>query len=93
MCADFGQTLNRKVVDIFNKFPESIYSLILVEYSGSYDYWKFAVRFCEFQYSVNAFSLDGRLRLLKGRICLRLYIRCFSMFLDLSIECSYAFIR
>jgi hypothetical protein len=89
----FGQTLNTKVVDLFNTFPERIYSLILVEYSGSYYYWKFAVRFCEFQYSVNVFSLGGRLRLLKGRICLRLYRRCCSMFLDLPIECSYAFIR
>jgi hypothetical protein len=93
MCADFGKTLNTKVVDHFNSFPESIYSLILVEYSGSYDYWKFAVRFCEFHYSVNAFSLGGRLRLLKGRICLCLYRRCCSMFLDLSIECSYTFIH
>jgi hypothetical protein len=93
MCADFGQILNTKVVDIFNTFPESVYSLILVEYSGSYDYWKFAVRFCEFQYSVNAFSLGGRLRLLRVRICLRLYRRCCSMFLDLSIEFSYAFVR
>jgi hypothetical protein len=37
--AEFGQALNTKVVDLFNTFPESIYSLILVEYSGSYDYW------------------------------------------------------
>jgi hypothetical protein len=64
-----------------------------VEYSGIYDYCKFAVRFCEFQYSVNAFSLGGRLRLLRGRICLRIYRRCCSIFLDLSIECSYAFVR
>jgi hypothetical protein len=82
-----------KVVDLFNTFSESIYSLILVEYSAIYDYWKITVRFCEFQYSVNAFSLGGRLRLLKGRICLRLYRRCCSMFVDLSIECSYAFVR
>jgi hypothetical protein len=39
MCADFSQTINMKDVDIFNTFPESIYSQILVEYSGSYDYW------------------------------------------------------
>jgi hypothetical protein len=65
LCAEFGQTLNTKVVDVFNTFPESIYSLILVEYSGSYDYWKFTVRFCEFQYSVNAFSLGGRLNCLE----------------------------
>jgi hypothetical protein len=32
-----------KVIDLFNTFPESIYSLILVEYSGNYDYWKFTV--------------------------------------------------
>jgi hypothetical protein len=32
-----------KVVDLFNTVPESIYSLILVEHSGSYDYWKLAV--------------------------------------------------
>jgi hypothetical protein len=82
-----------KVVDLFNTFPESIHSLILVEYSGIYDFCKFAVRFCEFQYSVNASSLGGRLRLLRGRICLRLYRRYCSMFLDLSIECSYAFVR
>jgi hypothetical protein len=75
-----------KVVDLFNTFPESIHSLILVEYSGSYD-------FCEFQYLVNAFSLDGRLRLLRGRICLPLYRRRCSMFLDIFIECSYAFVR
>jgi hypothetical protein len=78
-----------KVVDLFNTFPENIHSLIFVDYSGSYDFCKFAVRFCEFQYSVNAFSL----RLLRGRICLRLYRRCCSMFLDLSIECSYAFVH
>jgi hypothetical protein len=70
MCADFGQTLNQKVVDLFNTFPESIYSLILVEYSGSYEYWKFAVRFCEFQYSVNAFYLGGRLRIAYGQVVL-----------------------
>jgi hypothetical protein len=93
MCSDFGQTLNTKVVDLFNTFPESIHSLILVEYSGCYDFCKFAVRFCEFQYSVNESSLGGRLRYLRGRICLWLYRRCCSMFLDLSIECPYAFIR
>jgi hypothetical protein len=82
-----------KVVYLFNTFPESIYSLILVEYSGSYDFCNFAVRFCEFQNSVNALSLGGRLRLLRGRICLWLYGRCCSMFLELSIECSYAFVR
>jgi hypothetical protein len=43
LCDEFGQTLNTKVIDLFNTFPESIYSLILVEYSGSYDYWKFTV--------------------------------------------------
>jgi hypothetical protein len=82
-----------KVVDLFNTFPESIHSLILVEYSGSYDFCKFTVRFCEFQNSVNAFSLGGRLRLLRGRICLWLYRRCCSMFLEIFIECSYAFVR
>jgi hypothetical protein len=93
MCADFGQTIKTKVVDLFNTFPDSIHSLILVEYSGSYDFCKFAVRFCEFQNSVNALSLGGRLRLLRGQICLWLYRRCCSMFLDLSTECSYAFVR
>jgi hypothetical protein len=91
--SEFENLIKTKVVDPFNTFPESIHSLILVEYSGSYDFCKFAVRFCEFQNSVNVFSLGGRLRLLRGRICLRLYIRCCSMFLDLSIECSYAFVR
>jgi hypothetical protein len=43
LCDEFGQNLNTKVIDLFNTFPESIYSLILVEYSESYDYWKFAV--------------------------------------------------
>jgi hypothetical protein len=43
LCAKFGQTISIEVIDLFNTFPESIYSLILVEYSGSYDYWKFAV--------------------------------------------------
>jgi hypothetical protein len=41
--AEFGQTINMKVIDLLNTFPESIYSLILVEHSGNYDYWKFAV--------------------------------------------------
>jgi hypothetical protein len=31
--------------------------------------------------------LGGRLILLRGRICLRLYGRCCSMYLDLSREC------
>jgi hypothetical protein len=43
LCAEFGQTMNTKVIYLFNTFPESIHSLILVEYSGSYDYLKFAV--------------------------------------------------
>jgi hypothetical protein len=43
LCAEFGQTINMKVIYLFNTFPESIYSLISVEYSGNYDYWKFAV--------------------------------------------------
>jgi hypothetical protein len=37
--------------------------------------------------------LGGRLICLKGRICLWLYGRCLSMFLDLFIECSYAIVR
>jgi hypothetical protein len=41
----------------------------------------------------NAFNLGGRLRLLRGRTCLRLYGRCCSMFLYLSIEWSYVFVR
>jgi hypothetical protein len=38
LCAEFGPTINTKVVDIFNTFLDSIYSLILVEYSESYEY-------------------------------------------------------
>jgi hypothetical protein len=34
-----------EVVDLFSTFLESIYSLILVGYSGRYDFFKIAVSF------------------------------------------------
>jgi hypothetical protein len=45
-----------KVIDLFNTFSESIYSLILVEYAESYDFCKSAVSNYQFQFSVNTFS-------------------------------------
>jgi hypothetical protein len=63
LCAEFGQTINTKVIDLFNTFTESIHSLILVEYSVSYDFCKFAVRFCEFQNSVNTFSFGWQINM------------------------------
>jgi hypothetical protein len=56
LCAELGQTLNMKVIDLFNTFPESIYSLIFVEYAESYDFCKSAVSNYRFQFSVNTFS-------------------------------------
>jgi hypothetical protein len=75
LCAEFGQTMNTKVIDIFNTFPESIHSLIVVLYSGSYDYWKFVVS-CGFRIQLTLSVLGGRLICLRGRICLWLYGRC-----------------
>jgi hypothetical protein len=63
LCVEFGQTINTKVIDLFNTFSESIYSLILVEYYGSYDYWKFAVSCGYFQNSVNAFSFGRQINM------------------------------
>jgi hypothetical protein len=56
LCAEFGQTLNMKVIDLLNTFPESIYSLIFVEYAESYDFCKSVVSNYQFQISVNTFS-------------------------------------
>jgi hypothetical protein len=38
LCAEFGQTSKTKVIYLFNTFPESIYSLILVGYFGSNEF-------------------------------------------------------
>jgi hypothetical protein len=65
LCAEFGQTININVIDIFNTFPESIYSLILVDYSGSYDFCKSAVSNYQFQISVNTFSFGQQINVLE----------------------------
>jgi hypothetical protein len=67
LCAEFGQTLNTKVIDIFNTFPKSIYSLIFVEYAESYDFCKSAVSM--FQFSVIRSVLGSSLICLRGLIC------------------------
>jgi hypothetical protein len=43
LCAEFGHTINTKVIDIFNTFLESIYLLILVGQSGRYEFVKIAI--------------------------------------------------
>jgi hypothetical protein len=93
LCVEFGQTINTKVIDIFNNFPESIYSLILVEYSGSYDFCNSLSDFVSSGIQLEFSVLGGRLICLRGRNCLWLYGRCCSRFLDLSIECLYEFVR
>jgi hypothetical protein len=48
--------VNTKVVEYFNTFLFCIYVLLSTEYSGSYDFCKFAVSNYQFQISVNTFS-------------------------------------
>jgi hypothetical protein len=45
-----------KVVEYFNSFLTNIDLHFSVEYSGSYDFCKFAVSNYQFQISVNTFS-------------------------------------
>jgi hypothetical protein len=52
-----------KVVEYFSTFLTNSYLHFSVEYSGSYDFCKFAVRFCQFQNSVNAFNFERQFNL------------------------------
>jgi hypothetical protein len=52
-----------KVVEYFSTFLTNSYLHFSVEYSGSCDFCKFAVRFCQFQNSVSAFSFGRQINI------------------------------
>jgi hypothetical protein len=56
VCVELENLVYMKVVEYFSTFLTNSYLHFSVEYSGSYDFCKFAVRYCRFQNSVNTFS-------------------------------------
>jgi hypothetical protein len=55
--------VNMNVVEYFNTFLVNIYLHFSIEYSGSYDFCKFAVSNYQFQISVNTFSFGQQINI------------------------------
>jgi hypothetical protein len=51
------------VVEYFSTFLTNSYLYFSVEYSGNYDFCKIAVRYCQFQNLVNAFSFERQINI------------------------------
>jgi hypothetical protein len=56
LCVELENLVNTKVVEYFSTFLSCIYVLSSIEYSGNYDFCKFAVSNYQFQNSVNTFG-------------------------------------